>query len=193
MKDETRALVRPRGVEDHELIRDASLGDKRAFAAIYQRYKDDLFSVAFHLLGERSAAEDVLQDVFVTLARNVRRLAGTRDLGRYLVACALNRARDVYRRQKLEPERLPGLDSESSPLPGPSARAEEEDTAQHVTAALRRLPREQRDVIVLRTWGHLTFRAVAEVTGISINTAQSRYRYGIAALKKRLAARELPV
>ena len=64
------------------------------------------------------------------------------------------------------------------------------ETAEHVQAALEHLPPEQRETLVLRIWGELTFAEIATTVGESINTVASRYRYGLQALRKHLKPQE---
>src|SRR5256885_381661 len=59
-----------------------------------------------------------------------------------------------------------------------------DDSQRQLVAALDHLPRDQREVLVMKIWNELTFAEIAEALGISQNTAASRYRYGLAALKK---------
>jgi len=157
-----------------------------ALNEVYQKHKNDLASAAFHLLGDMPAAEDVLQDVFVRLAKNGRCLARAEDLRAYLVSSVLNRARDVLRRRRIEPGTAGSLDDRGGSTPGPDAVAAEKDDAAHVAEALAGIPEEQREVVVLRVYGQLRFREIAEILGLSINTVQSRHRYALEALRVRL-------
>ena len=68
----------------------------------------------------------------------------------------------------------------------PATKAEANDEAAHVAAALATLPAEQREVVVLRVYGRLKFREIAETLALSINTVQSRHRYALSALKTKL-------
>ena len=72
---------------------------------------------------------------------------------------------------------------------GPADAAARSDEARAVAAALGEIPDEQREVVVLRVYGQLRFREIAELLSISINTAQSRHRYALDALRARLATK----
>ena len=78
------------------------------------------------------------------------------------------------------------LDHRSGTEAGPDAIAEVRDDAARVSAALGKLPREQREVVVLKAYGQLTFREIAETLGLSINTVMSRHRYALDALRRQL-------
>ncbi len=159
-----------------------------ALNEVYRKHKDDLASAAYHLLGDMAGAEDVLQDVFVRLARNGRCLERAEDLRAYLVSSVLNRARDVLRRRRIEPGSVGSLDNRSDSTPDPATVAADKDDAARVAEALAGIPAEQREVVVLRTYGQLRFREIADVLGISINTVQSRHRYALEALRVRLTS-----
>jgi RNA polymerase sigma-70 factor (ECF subfamily) len=174
--------------EDAEVLRALARGDQTAFERIYRLYKDDLFTATiFFLCGDWHAAEDVLHDVFVSLAKaSASRIRGS--LRNYLITSCLNRARD-YLRQGRRTEQLAAQQDPkqlTTAFDPSSVLSAKEDVARTI-AALAQLPAEQREVVVLRIYGDMQFHEIAESLSISINTAQSRYRYAIAALRKRLA------
>jgi RNA polymerase sigma-70 factor (ECF subfamily) len=171
---------------DARLLGAVARGDRSALARIYGELKDDLVSAAYHLTGDAAAAEDVLQDVFVRLARKAGEIRLREGLRPYLVTSCLNRARDVLRRRARDPAREGALDATPSEAEGPEAAAARRDEARAVRRALAALPEEQREVVVLRAYGRLKFREIASALAISINTAQSRHRYALAALREHL-------
>lgn len=153
-----------------------------ALAELYVQHKDAVFNAAFHLLGDRAAAEDVLQDVFVALVRlGAPALHSPRA---WLLTAALNRVRDRARRPRqpadADAEGLPGQD------PGPEQLAAAGEAQVLVAAALQRLPLQQREVVVLHAFEGLSFAAIGELAGTSADTAASRWRYGCAKLRARL-------
>ena len=131
-------------------------------------------------------AEDVVQEAFVRYWRHQRDLPG--DPQALLITsvrrAALDHARRETRRAAREEKSGGGLEDHEAvfePLPGDGDEGRLE-----IEAALRRLPAEQREVLVLKLWQELTFEQVGETLGISPNTAASRYRYALAALRKEL-------
>lgn len=170
--------------DDASLLTAAAGGDRRAFERIYLTYKDDLLTLAALMLGDRQAAEDVLHDVFVSLARRIGRLTLSGSLKGYLLTSCANRARDLLRRRSARPNRTDVLETAVCGDPAKAAEVAEE-TARAV-GALTRLPDEQREVVALRIHGQFTFREVARLLEIPINTAKSRYRYALGALRKEL-------
>lgn len=131
-------------------------------------------------------AEDVVQEAFVRYWRNQRDLPG--DPQALLVTsvrrAALDQARRQARRVAREEFADGGLEEREGvfePLPGDG-----DERRLEIEAALRRLPAEQREVLVLKIWQELTFEQIGETLDVSPNTAASRYRYALAALRKEL-------
>jgi RNA polymerase sigma-70 factor (ECF subfamily) len=156
-------------------------GDVEALQQIYHRYKDDLLTVAMSLLGDSHAAEDCVHDVFVHFAEAPADLRVNRSLRGYLVRCVANRAKNVLKSKgrQLQPE--PPDEPQSSECPVRDSMASEE--SKRVFEALAQLPAEQREVLTLHLQGQMRFREIAAHLELSINTVQSRYRYGIEKLR----------
>lgn len=172
-------------LEDKILIWRFRQGSREAFRAIYEKYLDDLLSLAMHLLHDRPTAEDVVHDVFVAFARNSKTFQLTGNLKSYLSICVANQARDLFRKRNYQQTAaLPDTDclaatGEAGPVPG---LIQNEDRTR-LADALSQLPYEQREVIALRLHGGMKFRQIARQQAISIKTAQSRYRYGLDKLR----------
>jgi len=158
-------------------------GSRAALRRIYEKYYDYLLTVATALLHDVNAAEDVVHDSFLKLSESAHLLNPRRNLKWYLVVCVSNRARDALRGRRHE-----GVDlDESLSLPsergGPASAAIRNEETQLLLGALEQLPYEQREVVILRTRGRMSFKAIAESRQVSIKTVQSRYRYGLDKLK----------
>jgi len=177
--------------DERSLLRSLQQGDQTALRCIYERHKDDLLTVASCLLVDRTAAEDCVHDVVVSFAAGAARLHVRGTLRGYLVACVANRARDQLRRRTGHVSLTGAEDDPRLAAPGadPAAEAEEREEAARLQEAVAGLPYEQREAITLHVHGGLTFREIALQQGVSINTAQSRYRYGIARLSELLTPR----
>ena len=130
-------------------------------------------------------AEDVLQ---AALLRFWKHRDSARDpvayLYRTLRTTAMNHRRSATRRRHhenqatMEPRRGEAL------FEDPAAKAEVTELSERITLALQSLPIEQREVVVMRTWGHLSFDAIGDAVGVPPRTAQSRYRYGIESMRR---------
>lgn len=134
-------------------------------------------------------AEDVVQEAFVRFWKARQRAA---DPLAYLYACvrraALDRLRTDRRRVRRE-ERVARPESAEGLFYSVPERAERQAM---IEAALTRLPDEQRMVLVLKTWGGLTFPQIAAALEVPANTAASRYRYAVQKLRELLAEANVP-
>ena len=158
-----------------------------ALRRIYEKYKPDLVSVAKAMLNDSAAVEDVLHDVFVRFASHAGRFRLNGSLKGYLAICVANHARNLNRGNRWNGhETLIAAKSESSDWPEPSQAVGFTEQRRIVTCALAQLPQEQRQVVVLHVLSSLRFRQIAQQTGESVNTIQSRYRYGITKLQSLL-------
>jgi RNA polymerase sigma-70 factor, ECF subfamily len=170
-------------LEDRILIWKARRGDRLAFDRIYHRYLDPMLSVAMALLHDRSEAEEVVQDVFVSFVGSLDGFELRGNLKAFLATCVANRSRDRIRHET----RKAALDLPPSEVtgdaPDPIEQAIQSEQVQRVQAALAQLPYEQREVIALHIHGGLTFRAMARTLECPLGTVQARYRYGIDKLR----------
>ncbi len=175
-------------MDDRDLARRLQRGDAAALRVIYEAHKDYLLTVATCLLLDRGLAEDALHDAFVGFAGQVRTVRVRGSLRAYLATCVANRARDGLRRRPRERSLAPEVEETVSPAPGPLEAATDCEEADRLRAALAELPYEQREAVVLHVQADLTFGELADEQAVSINTAQSRYRYGIDKLRSLLKA-----
>ncbi len=141
---------------------------------LYEKHGPALLAYACALLRDPSAAEDVLHQVFLNVLRGRANAAG--EPAPYLFRAVRNTALNHIRGQAREVELADG----GVWLESPDGSKE---TSMALQSALKQLPDEQREIVVLKIWGQLTFEEAATVIGISPNTAASRYRYGIERLK----------
>jgi len=170
-------------VEDKILVWKFNRGSKDALRRIYEKFKDDLLGLAITLLRDRSLAEDVVHDVFVSFAGAVGTFHLSGTLKAYLSTCVANCARD---RNRLRSGRSTGPDvveASGSNSGGPMEHAIGREESSRLQDLLTRLPYEQREVIVLHLHHDMRFREIAKALDISINTVQSRYRYGLDKLR----------
>lgn len=161
-------------------------GDDHALAEVFDHLAPTVYGAALRVLGEGTAAQDVVQDVFVELWRNPGRYdpsAGT--LGTYLIVLARHRAVDLIRselRRLARQERHYRMTTDP-PQRTPSEEVAAADTAHAVRAAVQLLPDSQRQVIELAYFQGLSYREVALATGLPEGTAKSRLRLALAKLE----------
>jgi RNA polymerase sigma-70 factor, ECF subfamily len=162
-----------------------SAGDERAIARVYEEYGARLVRTATAMLGRREDAEDVVQEVFVTLVRSRRSLAEVDDLTAYLFTSlrhaaaryATRRPNDVRLADRIETAGRNGADFDAVAL---------NEFHQGLQRALEQLPPEQREVVSFRLAGELTFAQIAQLLEVSTQTAASRYRYALEKLRSLL-------
>ena len=171
------------------LAESLAAGDPEAFAALYDRLALRLLGAARTMTGSLADAEDVVQDLFVELARGRARLAAVADLEAYVFTMLRNAVRRRSRRAALDRRAVvaiaTGRQASSSLNESPP---ELPDDA--LAAAVAALPEAQREVVALKIDAGLTFAEIGAVTGTSLNTAASRYRYALEKLRTALAGRE---
>jgi RNA polymerase sigma-70 factor (ECF subfamily) len=177
-------------MEDKLLVLRCKGGSSEALCRIYEKYKDDLLTLAIALLNDTSAAEDVLHDVFVSFVDGISSFELTGSLKSYLATCVANRARN---RNLAKQEQTVGLSqaeavSSDSNEPCQSIICNEE--LQQLSRALGQLAYQQREVIILHVRVGLRFKAIADLEDISVNTVKSRYRYGLAKLREILEVKK---
>jgi len=174
--------------EDRQLLKDLYRGETAAWRRIYLKYKDDLLTVAQSLVCDINTAEDCLQEVFVSLVSERCKVRG--NLKGYLLSCVVNRARDHLRRKYAQLNFQVNIQTQRVDVANPAEVLADSDQMRAIIQTLGKLPIEQREVIVLHLQGNLKFRQIAEILDISINTAQSRYRYGMEKLRQLLTKKE---
>lgn len=170
-------------MSERRLIRRLKQGDTEALREIYLAHKDGLLTLAYSLVHDMNTAEDILHDVFVSFAGAAGALKLRTSLRRYLTAGVLNRARDGFRRNKVRAERMEANGSVESTSADPEDAAVLAEETRRLTAALAKLPTEQREVVTLRLNAGLRFKEIARLQETSVPTVQARYRYGIEKLR----------
>ncbi|MFC1794619.1 RNA polymerase sigma factor [Planctomycetota bacterium] len=170
-------------MKDRRLVHRLSLADPDALRQIYNRYKDDLLTVAMALLADPGAAEDCVHDVFVHFAGTPADMRASRNLRGYLMRCVANRAKNLIKRQQLQPDFQTDEQDFASEQNCPEGRLIVSEESVRIFEAMAKLPTEQREVVSLHIHGKMKFREIAKQLNISINTVQSRYRYGIEKLR----------
>jgi RNA polymerase sigma factor (sigma-70 family) len=170
-------------IEDELLKWRFKRGSKDALRRIYEKYLNYLLTLAMALLNDAAQAEDVVHDVFVSFAGSAKDFKLGGNLKSYLTTCVMNRARDQIRENRRSPIQLDTAESVSSNLNGPDQAIVCSEESQRLNHAIAQLPDEQRQVIVLRLKGEMTFSEIAKLNNISINTIQGRYRYGLNKLR----------
>ncbi len=164
------------------------------FEKILAEHRDRVFSYAFYVLGNRQDAEDVTQDVFIRLWRNL----GDIDLSRrksWIMSVAHNRCIDLARSRKRtvhrreDPDML-ATDTDSAPVSlemNPGLRSESRETRRLLLQALRKLPVRSRSMLVMHYYQGLKYRTIGEMLDLNINTVKVEVHRARKELRKILA------
>ena len=159
-----------------------------ALAALYDAHGAGLFSYACVLCRSRAEAEDAVQETFARIAARGHRLEKVEDMKSYLYATLRNEAFRQGKRWRIWRARdehagsLRFAAAETPPEGEPAASPEA------LSIAMQSLPGEQREAVFLKIWQEMTFAEIGALLGVPLDTAASRYRYGIEKLKKTLGA-----
>jgi RNA polymerase sigma-70 factor (ECF subfamily) len=171
-------------IEDKLLIWRLKQGSNDALGRIYHKYKDYLLRLALGLLNDRAAAEDIVHDCFVSIAQSTEKLKLSGNFKSYMATCVVNRLRNANKAgQRREVVSHDGTETEASNLTRPEQWIIESEKLKLLNNAIAQLPYQQREVVILHAQGEMKFKAIAELQGVSINTVQSRYRYGLDKLR----------
>jgi len=152
---------------------------------LYDDHASALFAFLLNLTRSEADTRDLLQDLFVKIARQPELLSGVREERAFLFRLVHNAAIDLARRRETRQKYHKSAGAESDCVFVTFSR-DEAVFATALSEALAELPIEQRAVVHLKLWEGLTFDSIAETLNISINTAASRYRYALDKLRARL-------
>ncbi len=174
-------------LEDKLLIWKFNRGNRNVLRGIYEKYKDDLVTLAAALLNDVSSAEDVVHEVFVSFIESSRKFRLTGTLKGYLATCVANNARNKnkasQRRNNITLDQASPAHADSN---SPEFHTIFGEELRQLSWALGQLPYEQREVLLLHTYNGMKFKTIARQQNVSINTVQGRYRYALDKLRSML-------
>ncbi len=194
--DEERRL---REIHDRRLVRRLKAGDERAFEELVRTYKNRIFGLLYRMIGNRQEAEDLAQEVFITVYRAIGTYRGEGRFYTWLYRIATNtcknrmkylKGRHYHRRVAVEdaPEAPGEIEGPSlqSQVPGPEAATEGHRLESAIQRELAALDEEYRLLIVLRDVQGLSYQDILRITGLQEGTLKSRLHRARLALKERL-------
>jgi RNA polymerase sigma-70 factor, ECF subfamily len=153
---------------------------------VYDAHASALFAFLLNLTRGEADTRDLLQEVFIRLARRPELLEGVENERHFLLRLAHNVAVDLVRRRATRERRQERYATDQIELFAPAADPDREIFGRELNRALGELPAEQRAVVHLKLWEGMTFEAIADALEIPANTAASRYRYGLDKMRERL-------
>ena len=178
-------------ISDEDLISQYLLGNEMCLKMLINRHKSKIFTSIYLLVKDRALAEDIFQDAFVKVINTLRR-GSYQEEGKFLqwvIRIARNLVIDHFRKMS----KLPTIsDSEGNDVFSCISIADEnredeimrEQSHDRVRQLIQQLPEEQKEVLILRHYANLSFKEIADLTGVSINTALGRMRYALTNMRK---------
>jgi RNA polymerase sigma-70 factor (ECF subfamily) len=191
-------------VTDEVLMMRFQAGDRAAFAVLVKKHKTPIYNFVLRLTRSTSAAEDLVQDVFVKVVQSAADFKHESRFSTWAYTIARNVCIDHLRKMSLRQH--PSLDQARGDDPDgptlldrtadvhPSASVERvvigAQIGKSIARCVEELPQEQREVFLLREVGNLPFKEIATVTGVPENTVKSRMRYALERLQASLSEYE---
>jgi RNA polymerase sigma-70 factor, ECF subfamily len=181
-----------RSLADEDLMQYVRKGDADAFEVVYERHSGAAFSLAYRMVGTRNAAEDVVQEAFLSIWRSGARYERTRGSVRtWVLGIVHNRAIDALRRSTVHDKRRSsdeGLEERFEARERTDVEAARREEARTVRDALGELPSEQSQVIELAYFGGFSHSEIADMLGMPIGTVKGRMRLGLNKMRMQLSS-----
>jgi RNA polymerase sigma-70 factor, ECF subfamily len=177
------------GTPDEELMLRFGGGDASAFDALYSRHRSAVFRYLLRQCGNRAAAEELFQDIWMNLVQARGRYKVEAKFSTYLYTLAHNRLMDHFRRRKgvalvsLDQDEDDPLELPASATLQPERAAESREQAARLLALVDALPAAQREAFLLQEEGGLSLEEIAQVTGSNREAVKSRLRYALNKLR----------
>lgn len=202
-KYESEEVRAARDARDRRLVRRLKQGDERAFQELVRTYQDRIFGLVFRMIGNRQEAEDIAQEVFISVYRGIGNYRGEGRFYTWLYRIASNtcknrikylKSRNFHRASDIDETpaaHTQGDDggpviSLQSVVPGPEANLEGSRLERAIQAEIAQLEPEHRLLIVLRDIQGLSYAEILRITGLQEGTLKSRLHRARLALKTRL-------
>ncbi|MCP4441062.1 MAG: sigma-70 family RNA polymerase sigma factor [Aureispira sp.] len=183
---------------DKDLIRSYLNGDERAFETLLTRHKGKIYTSIFMFVKETNLANDIFQETFIKIIDTFRS-GKYNEEGKFLqwaLRIAYNLCVDFFRKNKRRATVAPSDDFDIFEVvkiadDNQESRMIKNQTHAKVRQLVDELPKEQREVILLRHYAELSFKEIAELTNVSINTALGRMRYALINIRKMISEHQI--
>ena len=183
---------------DQDLIHLYVNGDEGGLVELLRRYQSKIYTSIYLLVKDSDLAEDIFQDTFIKVI-NTLKAKKYNEEGKFLPwvsRIAHNLVIDHFRREKRAPMINNGDDFDIFEVLGNYDESMEdrlvrEQTHKDLKSLIQKLPSEQKEVLLMRHFGDMSFKDIADITGVSINTALGRMRYALNNLRKMMQSKEL--
>jgi len=183
---------------DQQLIACYLKGDENSLEILIKRYLKPIYSFTFRFVGNSQEAEDITQEVFIRVWRNLKKFNRNKNFKTWIFSIAKNTSIDFFKKKKAIPfskfenekEENKLIETLIDPTPLADELFERVGIEKVLDAAINQLAPKYRMVLFLRYNDHFTFREIAEIFGESSNTIKSRHRRAILILRKMLKAED---
>jgi RNA polymerase sigma-70 factor (ECF subfamily) len=179
-----------RNLADEEIMQLVQGGDPRAFELLYDRHGGAAFSLAYRIVGNRSRAEDITQEAFLSIWRSRLRYEPARGSVRtWVLGIVHHRGIDALRRHAVHDRRRAGMEGVEETFEAAErteVEAARRQDARSVRDALDALPEDQSQVIELAYFGGFSHSQIAEMLGMPLGTVKGRMRLGLEKLRQAL-------
>lgn len=162
---------------DKELIRKVQKGNKDAWNMIIERYYDEIYRFCLYLTGEESDSYDITQEVFLRFMKYITAYKD-KNLKGYLLMIARNMCCTYFQQRRIT------TDIETIELVEDNNQLKMVEDKLVLWKVLQKVPTEQREIVILRIYEELPFKSIAKLLGCNVSTVKSRYRLGIAHMRK---------
>ncbi len=172
-------------LDERRAVQQARRGDDSAWRTLYESYADFVFRLAVRRLGDRDAALDVVQETFLRAATAIRDFRGDATFKSWIARIAINETTSHLRREaRRKRAPLDTVERTADSAERPDDRAVTHDLAARALAYIRRLPDQQRDVLLLRTTEGLSYAEIANILGSTEGSVRVSYHHGLQKLKR---------
>jgi RNA polymerase sigma factor (sigma-70 family) len=185
-------------VSDQELINFYLNGDHSAFETLLKRHKSKIFTQIYLFTKDRALSEDIFQEVFIKIIHTLRegRYNHEGKFVQWAMRISYNLCVDYHRRNKRRHHLSPTEDFDIFEVLRHSEESADttmirDETYARVRSLVDQLPPEQREVVILRHYADMSFKEIAALTQVSINTALGRMRYALINIRKLMQEREV--
>ncbi len=169
------------------VARELALADSEDFDCLFQEHRLRAYHFALQLVGNPEDAMDITQDAFLRVHKHWGRRDNSRPFAPWLYSIIRNLVIDLYRKRGTRKEtELDETYPQESPRPGPAVLAEKNELKERVWLAINQLSPEQKEVIVLRDLQGFAYKEIAEITGNSLTTENSRLHDAREILRRKL-------
>ena len=170
---------------EREAIEACRRGEREAFDRLVVRYQRDVYRLCFRYVNDHEDANDLAQEVFLRAWRGISRFRGESSVSTWLYRIAVNACLNFRALRRPTTQELP--ETLADPVPGAVARAESDDEARRVRAAVSRLPEKQRATLILKVYHELTHEEVARILGSTVGTVKANLFHALGNLRRLMA------